>query len=135
MNSNNLYLIAEKNNINICSFGLNKNKSVSAYCNDNYYIGIDDSSSTLAEVNTCLAHELGHCVTGAFYNMYSECDIREKSEYKANKWAIKKLIPKNELIKLQKNGYSNFDVAEYFSVTQDFLNKAISFYTEIEEMN
>lgn len=76
-----------------------------------------------------LAHELGHCETGAFYYGYSPLQLREQCEFRANLWAIKKLIPKDELQKAVKNGIIElWDLAEYFDVSEDFIKKAIEYY-------
>ena len=35
-----------------------------------------------------LAHELGHCCTGSFYNQWATADCRRRHENVADKWAI-----------------------------------------------
>ena len=75
-----------------------------------------------------LAHELGHCETGAFYNEYSKFDIRAKHERRANKWAIKKLIPEDELKEACTFCYNRYELAEHFGVTEDFMQKALDYY-------
>ena len=78
-----------------------------------------------------LAHEIGHFEMGAFYNLYSPLDVIEHHEYRANKWAIKKLIPKDKLINAYKNGIcDNSELAEYFGITEDFLQIALKYYNE-----
>ena len=84
---------------------------------------------TSNEEKTILGHEMGHCVTGSFYNRYSPHDIREKHEHTADKWAIKKLVPKDEMRDaISKGCLEPWELAEYFGVTQDFIEKAISYY-------
>ena len=76
-----------------------------------------------------LAHELGHCETGSFYNRYAARDLRQKHENRANKWAIKKLIPEDELWEAFRNGYREpWELAEYFDVSEDFVRKALDHY-------
>ena len=95
------------------------------------YVGLDPiEMKTQAEENVHLAHEIGHCETGAFYNPYSNLDIREKHERTANRWAVKKLVPKSELVPLLKKGYERWELAEHFEVTEDFINLAIRMYFE-----
>ncbi|MBE6574327.1 MAG: ImmA/IrrE family metallo-endopeptidase [Ruminococcaceae bacterium] len=92
-------------------------------------IGIDDRDMTEAEKRVHLAHELGHCETGAFYNMYSPVDNRSKNEYKANAWAIKKILPKERMLDAFKNGLTEkWQLAEEFSVTEEFIVKAFNYY-------
>lgn len=76
-----------------------------------------------------MAHELGHCETGSFYNRYATCDIRQKHENRANRWAYKKLIPEDELEEAIHQGYREpWELAEYFDVTEPFLRNALGYY-------
>lgn len=76
-----------------------------------------------------LAHELGHCITGSFYNRYAKADIRARHERRADKWAIKKLIPKDELIEKLSEGYIEpWELAEQFDVTVPFMAMAMEYY-------
>ena len=73
-----------------------------------------------------LAHELGHCETGSFYNQYAVCDIRKKHENRADRWAIRRLISEEELETAVSAGYTEIcDLAEYFGVPEDFMRKAV----------
>lgn len=75
-----------------------------------------------------IAHELGHCATGAFYTP-GTLNLRSRCEYRADKWAIKKLIPKDELVEAIENGYTEtWQLSDYFEVTEDFIIKALKFY-------
>ncbi len=129
-----LYQLAENNNIDVMSIDTSAAKSLSlvSECNG-YYIGINPFMlETNIDEAMCLAHELGHCLTGSFYNRYSKLDIRAKHERRADKWAIKKLIPKDELVKAVKGGRERcYELAEYFNVTEDFMQKALDYYNSI----
>ncbi len=127
---NNLFLTAAENNIDVGYYNLPLNKSISCKHNDNYFIGMDYSLTfSGAEEVVHLAHELGHCITGSFYNVHSPLDIRGKHERRADEWAIKKLIPEAALDQAVKNGYIEaWDLAELFNVTEPFIKKAICFY-------
>ncbi|MBQ8203042.1 MAG: ImmA/IrrE family metallo-endopeptidase [Clostridia bacterium] len=128
METNRLYRIAEREGVTVDRFSLPYNSSVSVKNGDNLYIGLDSEVSG-AEEKVCLAHELGHCVTFSFYNIYSALDIREKHERRAQNWAIKKLIPKASYRKALIAGYDNiYSLAEYFGVTPDFMKKAVEYY-------
>ena len=84
---------------------------------------------TNAEKKAALFHELGHCETGSFYNQYSPYDIRERHERRAQKWAIRRLIPEDELNAAVHNGCSEvWQLAEYFGVPIDFMQDAIELY-------
>ena len=77
-----------------------------------------------------LAHELGHCVTGSFYNRYAALDVRRRHENRADKWAVKKLLTAEALDEAVAEGYTEmWELAERFGVTQEFMEKAVCWYT------
>ncbi len=86
---------------------------------------------TVAEEKVHLAHELGHCETGSFYNIYSSLDIREKQERRADGWAVLKLMPFCDFKNALSLGFTEiWELAEYFEVTEEFVLKAIKYYRE-----
>ena len=127
-----LYCTAEQNGIPIDNFELGKTESVSMMdisdqsCN----IAIDYKKiRSSADENTKLAHELGHCMTGSFYNEYSPLDIRQKHENAADRWAIEHVIPLKELHDAIFDGRDNvWDLADYFNVSLRFMQKALCWY-------
>ncbi len=126
-----LYQLADAEHIPVYSFDLPQTHSLSLMNNDgSCAVAIDPFGlNSTKDEKIRLAHELGHCVTGSFYNRYSDFDIKAKSEYKADKWAIKKLIPKDELQAAFEQGYTEpWDLAEYFNVTEEFIVKAVNYY-------
>lgn len=126
-----LYQLADAEHIPVYSFDLPQTHSLSLMNNDgSCAVAIDPFGlNSTKEEKIRLAHELGHCVTGSFYNRYSDFDIKAKSEYRADKWAIKKLIPKDELQAAFEQGYTEpWDLAEYFNVTEEFIIKAVNYY-------
>ena len=126
-----LYSIAEQNNIAVDCFELEKREALSLMdCSGSCYIAIDPCKlGSIQDERLKLAHELGHCKTGAFYNQWAARDIRRKHENKADKWAIKKLIPEDELDVAVLEGYcALWDLADYFNVTEDFMRKAVCWY-------
>lgn len=131
MNINDLYHIADAENIEIIPFPLPKTKSLSIQTDDfDCYIGIDESEMlTSAEKKTRLAHELGHCTQGAFYNRWSKFDLISRHEYRADRWACEKLLPKSEMEAAMEQGYREvWQLAEYFDVTEDLVRKACWIY-------
>ena len=83
---------------------------------------------TSKDVKVHLAHELGHCKTGSFYNI-NTLETRERMEYRADRWAIKKLIPFSELIAALDSGITElWELAEHFNVTEDYIEKAKILY-------
>lgn len=93
------------------------------------YIGMDPFEiETAAEERVHLAHELGHCETGAFYSLHSPAEIRERQEMRADRWAIRRLIPAEELLCALRRITKPWALAEYFEVTESFLLKAVEYY-------
>ena len=82
------------------------------------------------ELRVRLAHELGHCVTGSFYNRWSPCDIRKLHENRADKYAVRALISEEALDEAVAEGHTDpWDLADYFGVDEGFLKKAVCLYT------
>lgn len=126
-----LYRLAEKRNIEIINLPLPETASMSIELQDVCYIGIDNAVlDTNAEERTHLAHELGHCITGSFYNRHTQFDIRQRHENRADKWAVRRLIPPESLDDAVAEGHTElWDLAEFFGVTEEFMKKAVCLYT------
>lgn len=76
-----------------------------------------------------LAHEIGHLETGAFYNAKTSLETRSRLEARADRWAIKKLVPPCELFALLHRGVTApWELAEHFGVPQRFMEKALEYY-------
>lgn len=90
-----------------------------------------DKMKDSQEEKVFLAHELGHIETGSFYNVYSGLDVRGKHERRADKQAIKMLVPKDELDKAVRDGYTElWELADFFGVPCEFMEKAVKFYQQ-----
>lgn len=127
-----LYDLAKQQNIEVLQFPLEDNGSISMmFENGSCCIAMDESvRDGAAQERVHLCHELGHCMTGSFYSMYTAIDCRQRHENKANKWAVQKLIPAQDLDAAIARGYTQpWELAEYFGVTEKFIKKAVCFYT------
>ena len=127
-----LYRIAEDNNVAVDCFELKKREALSVMDNDGFcYIAIDPFKLTSAlDEKIKLGHELGHCMTGSFYNRYATCDVRRKHENRADKWAINQFVSEQELDEAIADGHTEmWDLADYFHVTEVFMRKAVCWYT------
>lgn len=126
-----LYDYAEEEGIEVYWFSLACAESLS-YCDSEgtCFIAMDPwRLPTISDETSKLAHELGHCYTGSFYNRYATCDVRQKHENRADKWAVTHLISKDELDKALSEGHTEiWDLAERFNVTEDFMRKAVCWY-------
>ncbi len=84
---------------------------------------------TAAEELVIVAHEGGHVSTGATHRVDSPYDLVEKHEYKADKWAVQRLIGREELAAAVEAGMTApWELAEHFGVTEDFMRKALCWY-------
>ena len=82
-----------------------------------------------AEARYKLAHELGHCATGSFYNRYAALDLRQKHENRADRWAVRHLVPRRELERALCAGRTEvWELAEYFGVPEMCIRKAFELY-------
>lgn len=125
------YHIARQENIVVDHFALSKREAMSIMDLDGEcFVAIDPQriSGEMDERNK-LAHELGHCITGSFYNQYSDYDCRQRHENRADKWAVQKLIPVDDLDDAIADGYTElWELAERFGVTEQFMKKAVCYY-------
>ena len=131
MKLNDLYKIAEQEHIEVLTFPMKENGSMSVMADDGTcYVGMDKSviDGSVQEL-VHLGHELGHCITGSFYNIYSPLDVRQKHENQADIWLIKQAIPKCDLMRAVADGITElWDLAELFCVPLPFMQKAICYY-------
>ena len=126
-----LYDLARQQNIEVLRYPLEENGSMSIMLDDgSCYIGIDESvQDGNVEERVHMGHELGHCLTGSFYNRYSHYDIRQRHENRADKWAVRQLIPVEDLDEAVAEGCCEiWDLAERFGVTEQFIKKAVCYY-------
>lgn len=127
-----LYQEAEDAGIDVIWMPLRVDQSMAIrFVDGSCAIGIDPwKMESIAKEKVSMGHELGHCKTDSFYNRYAKLDIRKKHENRADKWAIKRLIPPKELQEAIGDGHTEiWDLAEYFGVTEDFMRKAVCWYT------
>ena len=131
MQTNDLYQLAEEHNHDVVTMHL-KESSAFAIEDDNHvcHIAISDKLSGIEE-KEALAHELGHCENGGFYNYYSPYEIRSKCEAKANRWSYFHLIPFDKLREAINKGCSSiWELAEHFDVSPEFAANTLRFYIE-----
>ena len=126
-----LYDMAKQQNIEVIQHPMKKNGSMSIMLEDGAcYIGMDRTvQDGNVQERVHLGHELGHCVTGSFYNIHATIDCRQRHENRADKWAITHLIPVDDLDQADADGYTEiWELSEHFGVTEDFMRKAVCFY-------
>lgn len=127
-----LYDYAEERDIDIDWIPMRKAESLSVELpSGSDCIAIDPwKMDSVAKEKVALGHELGHCSYGGFYNRFAKRDVVQKHENQADKWAIKKLVPVEALDEAVAAGHTElWDLAEYFDVTESFMQKVVCWYT------
>ena len=131
MDISTLYDFAKQQNIGVFQYPMHENGSMSIMeDNGHCYIGMDKSvQDGSRQEKVHLAHEIGHCATGSFYSIHTAVDTRQRHENKADKWAVKYLIPVEDLDTAVANGHTEiWELAEHFGVTEEFMQKAVCYY-------
>ncbi|MBO5867423.1 MAG: ImmA/IrrE family metallo-endopeptidase [Oscillospiraceae bacterium] len=126
-----LYRFAAEQNIPVLPFPLPESGSMSVMTEDGRcFVGMDSrvcDDGVLEKVH--LSHELGHCATGSFYSIHTKVDSRRRHENRADKWAIRNLIPVDALDDAIASGCTElWELAERFGVTESFIRKAVCLY-------
>lgn len=127
-----LYRYAQQENIAVDRFPLESRQALSLMDEAGQcFVAIDPAQLTSeADERAKLAHELGHCATGAFYNRYSDFDSRQKQENKADKWAICQVVTEEELDDAVAEGrVTLWELAEHFGIPESLMKKAVCWYT------
>lgn len=127
MTSDDLYALAAAHGHAVVRMDLRETPSMSLETG-RCYIALGRGLHGSAE-KECLAHELGHCEYGGFYNRYSRYDIRAKAERRADKWAFSKLVPYGRMMEAVGHGMTEvWELADFFDVSCEFMRRAIEYY-------
>ena len=84
-----------------------------------------------AKERCAAAHEAGHIMPGATHHVCSPLQLIQQHENRADRWAIQKLIPPEELQTALDSGLTDmWELAERFDVTEDFMRKTCELYID-----
>ncbi|MFV0552900.1 MAG: ImmA/IrrE family metallo-endopeptidase [Anaerorhabdus sp.] len=127
---NYLLKYADDNNYSVFFNKTNITKSLSVEINNALCINVDESKiENEAEKRVCLAHELGHCISGTLYTINHSNLYRGSAEYRADYRAAKLVIPINQLKECIVNGITEkYEIAEYFNITEEFVERVYYIY-------
>ena len=127
-----LYRCAQRNHIPVLRYPLPRCSSLSVQTEQGCVIGMDKLiCDNAAQERTHLSHELGHCLTGSFYTTDSDVALRRRCEERADRWAIRRLVPLEALKHALARGMTQpHELAEYFGVPEPFLQKCVQYYKE-----
>lgn len=132
METKRLYKMAERGNVAIDFTPLPSTKAFCIVIGGKKYIAIDKGIRPESnEERVVLAHELGHLKADALYGLDSSPIYRRRLEKRADGIAFGLLVPLRALKQAIKSGDESVSaLAEHFSVTEDFMQKAIKYYSE-----
>lgn len=131
MNTLDMYRIAENENINILDYKWSNTKAKIFEIDNAYYIGLDNNKiDNSMEEKEILAEELGHYYCNALYYINSDKALKDKCEYRAQKWAYSVLIPFSKLKEKIIQGLDLYDLSDYFDVDIKYMIDCINFYNE-----
>lgn len=132
-----LYNEAEKEDIKIIKYDLGQDLiwKGECLCDDckNCMIFLNEHILEESLEKCTLAHELGHYHTFVLQNNvlsseYRDTLIRSINDFRANKWAIGKLIPFHVFKKFLNTNMTKFEVAECLNVTVEVVELACHIY-------
>lgn len=105
-------------------------KSTILEMDGDYAVFLDaERIESIAEETEIVGHECGHAATGTTHSVCSPLDLVEKHEYKANKWAVHRLLPLEEIRSAIRGGYVEpWEVAEHTGRTEKFVRMALDIY-------
>lgn len=78
---------------------------------------------------SAMLHEGGHYATRTTHAVNSPYDLVEQHENRADKWAVRKAVSREQLDAAVAEGHTElWDLAEYFDITEDLMRKVICLY-------
>lgn len=132
MTKDQLYQYAEEHNIDVDWRIMSTAESLSIQWTDGTCAVVMDPTrfASNADETWKLSHELGHCETGSFYNRNSALDERRRNEERADRWAIRNVLPFEDLEEAVESGARElWELAERFDLPEQMVKKAIDYYT------
>ena len=133
-----LYNYANEENIKIkdYNFGGDFWKGHCIYDKFNNCMIFLNKNSDCVSKKCVLAHEIGHFKKGIIQNnilssKYRDTLIRSINDFRANKWAVHKLIPFNTFKSFLGTNKSKSDIANELEVTEELVELACHIYEPI----
>ena len=107
-----------------------KQGAMSQFTDGMCIIAIDPHKvKSIADRKEKTVHELGHCMTGAFYDASCPVIPRGRCERRATAWAVTHTFTRRTLIKAIRSGLTElWQLADYFNVTEHFMKDALTYY-------
>ncbi len=133
---NTLYEDLRKQQVALYPYDVGNEKSVTIELNNKFAIFLDPFRvESIQEMKYILAHEIGHCATGCTHKVCSPLDIVQRHEHKANRWAIERYLPLENINAAIRQGYTEpWQLADYFDLPEGFVQTAIKHYANARQM-
>ena len=125
-----IYEIADNRGIAIYAFPMLELRAISLRGG---HIAIDRSKfNSDTDYKCTLAHEIGHCATGSFYDLHTSVPVKELIERQANRFAAELLVPFFKLVHaIHCLGIVvSRTLARMFDVTLEFIEMVLELYEQ-----
>lgn len=135
MNKAELYKYAKDENIKVkkMNFEIDEWKGQCSYNTSKCIIYLNANLNNDIQEKCVLAHEIGHYKKGIICNdllstYYKNILTRSINDFRANKWAVNKLIPLEQFKRFIGTNISLYEASEIFGVTENFVKLAFYIY-------
>lgn len=131
------YNYCKENDVDVIAFNrLPAAAATVRYCGD-YSVGLNfERIKTTRQLRTVVMHESGHLRTGALHKVDSPFQLVEQNEYRADADSFQKYLPPDEIRAAMRSGYTEtWQLAEYFDLEEDYIKKALHYWTECKGIN
>ena len=78
--------------------------------------------------HTVLAHEFCHLKTETLYRISDYSIVKDKKEYRCNKYMVQKLVPVEEFKRLLSDNYQKWEIAFHFEIEECVVDLAFNIY-------
>ncbi len=87
---------------------------------------------TLYDEFLAIAHEYGHCMSGATHKVASKLDVIIRHEYRADRKSVTELLPYEELKRAIEYGCREaWEISEYLDFPEAFVKLALKQYEDM----
>lgn len=117
--------------IELFAYGMACTDALSMCYENTYGIFLNYDKFDSSQEEFCvLAHEFGHCKTGATHKLYSPYQLICQHERRANRAAVHEFLPFEKLQDAFEHGCTEaWEVTEYLDMPEKFVILAIDIYT------
>lgn len=133
-----LYQKAASDGISVDDFPLKRRPALAVLDNiGGCHIAIDRRKlENRADEKYKLAHEMGHCLTGALYSRDVPFETIERCEERANRWVIENCLPLDEVKIAMRAGVTEaWQLAEWYDLPEEFIHRALRYYSDVKGIN